>query len=142
MKRFIDLFALTCVFCLTLAMSFSDSLSEFLFNGSVTSTKSFRSYQGTLTHAGSVALDFDAATTVNSLTLTGNVTFTTSNLATNRTYSLRIIGCSTNALATYPAWHWYPVPQTNILAGKWHRLTLTAWGPADTNVEAALAQEQ
>lgn len=106
------------------------------------STKAIRSYQGSLTHAGTVTLDFDATTTVNPLALTGNVTFVTSNLASNRTYRVRITGTSTNATPTFPAWNFLGGAPSTITASKVGMLSLEAWGTTDASVVAAYAEAQ
>lgn len=112
------------------------------FTGDVIqATKAFRPYQGTLTHAGTVTLDFDGTTTVNALSITGNVTFATSNLATNRTYRLKILGTSTNATPTFPAWHFMTGAPGSISAGKISTLNLEAWGFSDTLVLAWFQEE-
>lgn len=108
----------------------------------ISATKAFQAYQGSLTHAGTVTLDFDATTTVNSITLTGAVTFATSNLATNRTYRLKITGTSTNATPTFPAWKFLGGAPTTITASKVSMLSLEAWGASDANVVAAWSEEQ
>jgi len=111
--------------------------------GVITAKKSFRVYQGSLTHAGTVTLDFDATTTVNALTITGNVTFATSNLATNRTYRLKITGTSTNATPTFPAtWNFLGGAPTVITASKVGMLSLEAWGTTDESVVAAFSEAQ
>jgi hypothetical protein len=109
-------------------------------------TKAFRQYQGTLTHAGTVTLDFDGATTLNSLMLTGNVTFAFSNLATNRTYSLRIVNTqATNCLITWPAGSLTNFVNgiiTNSPAHSRIRYTGQAWGATDADVDNVCAVTQ
>lgn len=98
--------------------------------------KAFQSYQTNLTHAGSMALDFDAAVTVASITCTGNLTCTFSNLATNRTYRLKIEQPkATNCTLTLPAGTqgYY----TTTLSNGWHMLSFEAWGANATNVWAS-----
>lgn len=109
----------------------------------VTATKAFQSYQGTLTHAGSMALDFDATTTVNQISLTGAVTFTTSNLATNRNYRLLIKNVqATNCTPTFPSWKFLGGAPSTITAGQWGMLSLEAWGTTDASVVAAYSESQ
>lgn len=101
--------------------------------GLTTSTKGFQAYQGTLTHAGSVALDFDAAQTVNSITVTGNLTLTFSNLDTNRNYRLLIKQAqATNCTLSLPAgtMGYY----TATLSNGWHMLSAESWGTVASNV--------
>lgn len=104
--------------------------------GIITGRKSFQSWQGTLTHAGTTSLDFDGATTVNSLSATGNLALATANLATNRTYRLKITAPATNCLFTTPAWIFMTGTVTNLTATKTSMLTLEAWGSTDGSVLA------
>lgn len=107
-------------------------------NAILLATQSFRTYQGALTHAGTVTLDFDGATTVNSITITGNVTFATSNLATNRTCRLRITGTTTNAVPTFPAtWSFLGGAPALITSNTVSMLSLESWGTTDASVVAA-----
>lgn len=110
------------------------------------STKAFRSYQGSLTHAGTVTLDFDATTTVNSISLTGAVTFALSNLATNRTYRLRIANPqATNCTVTLPSntsTNFLGGAPTTITAGKVAMWSLESWGAANADVISAWAETQ
>lgn len=107
----------------------------------IQATKGFRSYQGSLTHAGTVTLDFDGSSTVNALSVTGNVTLATSNLATNRTYRLKLTGCSTNSSITAPSWKWQGYAPTTSTASKQSMVFLEAWGSNDTNVLAWFTEQ-
>ena len=99
----------------------------------ITATKAFRAYQASLTHAGSVNLDFDADNTVASLVLTGNVTFTFSNLATNRTYRVNIRNAqATNCTLSLPSGTQGYF--TTTLSNGWHMLSAEAWGTVASNV--------
>lgn len=122
------------------------SLTNLTVPGTVTgdviqATKGFRSYQGSLTHAGTVTLDFDGSSTVNALSVTGNVTLATSNLATNRTYRLKLTGCSTNSSITAPSWKWQGYAPTTSTASKQSMVFLEAWGSNDTNVLAWFTEQ-
>ena len=109
----------------------------------VTSTKAYQNYQGALTHAGTVTLNFNAANTVAAITLTGNVTFATSNLQTNRTYRLKIIGTATNSIPTFPAtWKFLGGAPTVITSNQWSMLSLESWGTTDASVVAAFGESQ
>src|SRR5206468_2310535 len=59
-----------------------------IFKGKVTLQQAVESYQGSLTHAGTVTLDFGGNNRDNSMTITGALTLAFSNLATNRNYQL------------------------------------------------------
>lgn len=95
--------------------------------------KAFQAFQGTLTHAGSVTLDFDATATVNSMTLTGNCTFAFSNLATNRTVRVLLKNAqSTNCTLTLPGGTQGFF--TGTLSNGWHMLSAESWGTVASNV--------
>lgn len=139
---FLNVEALTNVTARSAVRGLTGVLTNSLDAGVVTATKAFQSHQGTLTHAGTVTLDFDATTTVNALSLTGNVTFATSNLATNRTYRVKITGVATNATPTFPAWKFLGGAPTVITATKTGMLSLESWGSADADVVATYAETQ
>ncbi|MHC1762926.1 MAG: hypothetical protein AB9869_01285 [Verrucomicrobiia bacterium] len=103
-------------------------------------TSAQRTSQGTLTHAGTVTLDF-ATNTVNSLSLAGDVTFATTNLGAGRLYRLLLTATATNDAFTFPAWRFVGPKPTNILADKLGLLSLEAWGADDTNVVARYLEE-
>lgn len=102
-------------------------------NGMITSRKQFQQYASARTQAGSMALDFNGATTKEWLTLTGAVTFTFSNLGTNRNYTLYLQGVSTNATITWPAGVIGVYP-TVVPALKVVRCDLESWSDNATNV--------
>jgi hypothetical protein len=90
----------------------------------------------TLTYAASVALDFDVAQ-VQDLSLTGNVTLTTSNRGSGKSILLRIVCDATPRNFTFPAWRFVPVAvPASIAASKIATLKLTCWGANDTDVVA------
>lgn len=119
-------------------------LSGGIMTGSVTNTtasaSAWRDQQGAITHAGTVTLDF-ATNTVNSLSLTGDVTFATANLVAGATYKLLITATSTNDAFTFPAWRFAGLLPTNIVGGTIATLELEAWGTNDTNVVAHYEEE-
>lgn len=108
-----------------------------------TATKAFQAYQGTLTHAGTVTLDFDATTTDNSLVLTGSVTFAFSNVATNRTYQLFVVNPqATNITLTFPSGvntstNWFGGKPGSMTAGTVAQWSLKARGSTDGDVKSA-----
>lgn len=115
--------------------------------GIMSATKAFQSYQGAaLTHAGTVTLDFDASSTVRTISLTGAVTFALSNLATNRTYRLKISNPqATNCTVTLPSntsTNFLGGAPTTITAGKVAMWSLESWGTANADVISAWAETQ
>jgi hypothetical protein len=96
----------------------------------------------TLAYASSVALNF-AVTPFQTLTLTGVITFTTSNLAPCRSKTIRIIGDSSSRALTFPVgWTFVgAAAPTELAAGKTAILTLTSFGTTDANVVAAYAAQ-
>lgn len=97
---------------------------------------------GTLSYDASVVLDFDG-NGFQTVTLTGVIEFTTSNLAAGRSKTVRIIGDSSERALTFPAgWTFVgaAAPAT-LAANKDAVLTLTSFGTTDANVVAAYAVE-
>lgn len=96
----------------------------------------------TLTYAASVAVDF-AGDDYKSLTLTGNVTFTSSNLAAPRSISVRIIGDGSIRTLTFPAgWKFLgAAAPASLAANKIAVLSVTSFGTTDANVVAAYSAE-
>lgn len=75
--------------------------------------------------------------------LTGNITFTTSNIAAGRSKTVRILGDSVTRTLTFPA-GWIFVgaaAPADIAASKTGVLTITAFGVADSTIVAAYAVE-
>lgn len=101
-----------------------------------------RPTHSTLTYAGTTDIDLDG-NGFQTLTLTGNVTFTTSNRAAGRSKTIRIVGDSSLRTFTFPAgWTWIGVAApASLAANKDAVLTITAFGTADTDVVAAYAVE-
>lgn len=120
------------------------------FTGDVTmptlkATKAIQQYQGGLTHAGTVTIDFDAATTVNQITLTGAVTFAFSNVATNRTYRLLVHNYqATNCAVTLPAGgtNFFGGIPGSVTAGKHAMWSMECWGTDATNVMSSWSETQ
>lgn len=95
-----------------------------------------------LTYAATVDLDFDADD-YRSLTLAGDVTFTTSNRAAPKALSIRIIGDGSLRTLTFPAgWKFIgAAAPANIAANKEAILSITCFGAADADVRASYAVE-
>ena len=94
----------------------------------------------TLTYAATTDIDFDGVAD-RTLSLTGNVTFTTSNLAVGKTVSIRIICDASTRTFTFPAWRFLGTAPANIAANKLGVLTVKAYGATDADVVAAYAVE-
>lgn len=92
-----------------------------------------------ITYGASVALDMSALDgQVRTISLTGNLELTTSNRATGRTVTLRLIADSTQRTLTFPAgWVFIGSKPANIAASKTGVLSLTFFGSADTDCVAA-----
>lgn len=88
---------------------------------------------------GTVNLDLSTLNgTYQMIATSGNITFTTSNLAAGRTVTIIISSASTRTL-TFPAWVFVGGTPTQILAGKTGVLTLTSTATTDAAVVAAWA---
>lgn len=113
------------------------------FNGSADIVVPALSTHSTLTYAATTNIDF--ANTVDdfrTVTLTGNITFTTSNLAAGRSRTIRIIGDASLRTFTFPAWKFVgAAAPASLAASKIGILTLTAFGAANADVVAAYAAE-
>lgn len=95
--------------------------------------------QSTITYAGTVDLDMAVLTgKVRTISLTGNLTFTTSNRANGRQVAIRLICDGTNRTLTFPAgWIFIGNKPANISASKVGVLSLTFFGSADSDCVAA-----
>jgi hypothetical protein len=97
----------------------------------------------TISYAATVNLDLAALTGVfRTISLTGNLTFTTSNRATGRRVTLRLIADASTRTLTFPAgWKFVGTKPANIAANKVGMLTLMLFGTADTDGVAAWGVE-
>ena len=96
----------------------------------------------TLTYSSTTTIDF-ATQSIQTVTLTGDITFTTTNLAAGRSKTIRIICDSSTRALTFPgSWVFIgtAAPATAI-ASKTGVLSLTAFGTADSTVVAAYAAQ-
>ncbi len=95
----------------------------------------------TLTYAASLALDF-ATDGYYSLSLTGDVTFTTSNRSAGKALSIRVAADNSSRTLTFPTgWKWLNVASApaSIAAQKTGVLSVTAFGTAETDIVAVWA---
>lgn len=113
----------------------SHSLQKFVFSyGNIFA-------QGTLAYAGSVALDFDS-NAMQTIALTGDITFTTSNKAAGRRKVLRIVCDGTGRNFTWPSWKFVGAAgPASIAASKVARLELDCFGTAESDVLARYVVE-
>ena len=97
----------------------------------------------TITYGATTNLDLAALDSqYRTISLTGNLTFTTSNLANGRTVVLRLVADGTTRNLTFPAgWKFIGAKPTNIAASKSAILSLTFFGSADTDCIAAYGVE-
>lgn len=93
----------------------------------------------TIAYAATVNLSMsDLAGMYRTISLTGNLTFTTSNRGTGRTVVLRLICDATQRTLTFPAgWVFVGTKPANIAASKTGVLSLSFFGTADTDCVAA-----
>lgn len=92
----------------------------------------------TVTYAASIALDFSNAKAFKTVTLTGNVTFTTANLTPGKTVIVRAIGSGGTRTFTLPA-GWVFVgaaAPASVASGKTGVFVLRSFGTADSAVVA------
>jgi hypothetical protein len=96
----------------------------------------------TLTYAASVALDFETQV-YKKVDLTGNITFTTSNLAVGASMAIKIAADGSIRTFTFPAgWTFIgSAAPADIAANKTGVLSLTSFGTTDAEVIAAYAVE-
>lgn len=95
-----------------------------------------------LTYAASVEIDFTSTDDYRSLSLTGDVIFTTANRAAPRTRTIRILSDGSIRNFTFPAWIFVGgSAPTSIAANKTGILSVTAFGANDTDIVAAYAVE-
>lgn len=90
-----------------------------------------------LAYAASVVIDFDLDA-YRTVTLAGDIAFTTANLADALTVSVRIVGDGSLRTLTFPAgWTFVGFMPTELAANKVGVLTVTALGATDADVVAA-----
>jgi hypothetical protein len=96
-------------------------------------------HQTVLTYGATTDINFnDGGMRV--LDLTGDITFTTSNRAANKSVCIKITSDSSTRSFTFPSWVFIGSgAPTSIAANKTAILTITCYGTADTDVVAAYA---
>ena len=133
---------------LTLATSILDTMHFETDIGGTTANKvtgqQFRTADtDTITYAASVDLDMAALTgKYRTISLTGNLTFTTSNRAAGRQVTLRLLADGSARTLTFPAgWRFLGTKPTEIAASKVGVLSLMFFGTADSDCVAAWGVE-
>jgi hypothetical protein len=112
--------------------------------GGAVAPDNYHANNDALTYGASVAVDFSvAAKTVQTITLTGDLTLTSANLDSGRAKYLRLIGDSSSRSLVFPAgWRWLGwVAPTSLAAGKVALLGLLAFGASDSDVVASYSAE-
>ncbi len=104
--------------------------------GAVITTDRIEINDETVTYAASVNIDLATANWKN-ISLTGNISFATTNRAARREIRMRIICDSTLRTFTFPAWKWLGgTAPANIGVSKTGVLALRCWGTNETDVHA------
>ena len=96
----------------------------------------------TLTYSASVVLDF-STDAYKTLSLTGDVTFASTNLSSVKPLAIRIVADGTDRALSFPA-SWVFLTNSapaSIAAGKTAILSVTSFGSTDADVVAAYAVE-
>lgn len=95
-----------------------------------------------LATTGTVDLDLAALTgTIQTITATGNITFTTSNRVAGRAFELRIAAGGASRTLTWPAWVAFGAAlPTTLASGKALRLAISCTGTTDASIDAAAAE--
>jgi len=95
----------------------------------------------TITYGATVALDLASLDAqYRTISLTGNLELTTSNLANGRTLVLRLVNDATQRNLTFPTdWKFLGTKPANIAVSKTAVLSITAFGTTNADVVAAYA---
>lgn len=110
-----------------------NTLAKFVFSFGMTYP------QGTLAYAASVALDFDS-NAMQTVSLTGNITFTTSNRVAGRRKIVRVVCDGTGRNFTFPSWTFVgATAPASIAASKTALLMLDCFGTAESDIVARYA---
>jgi hypothetical protein len=123
----------------TIASQAADAVS---LTGGLAELDVYRAKNDSISYAGSVALDFSsAAKTTQTIALTGNLTITSSNLASGRAKFIRLTADASTRTLSFPA-GWTFLNSTapgSLPAGKTALLFLIAFGTTDSTVVASYA---
>lgn len=91
---------------------------------------------------GTVDLDLAALTgTIQTITATGNITFTTSNRVAGRAFELRIAAGGASRTLAWPAWVAFGAAlPTTLASGKVLRVAISCTGTTEASIDAAAAE--
>lgn len=99
--------------------------------------KNAKIIQSTLTYSATTDISFDGDG-VRTVSLTGNITFTTSNRGANKTVTVRIVCDGTGRTFAFPGWKFVGgAAPASIAASKTAILTLLCFGANDSDVVAS-----
>jgi hypothetical protein len=97
----------------------------------------FGLWQSALTYSATTNIDI-AGSPVQTLALTGNVTFTTSNRAAAKSIQVIVTADASQRTLTFPAnWVWLGTKPANIAANKTGMLSIYCRGTAESDIIAA-----
>lgn len=99
---------------------------------------------GILTYAATKTLNFDLITgTYQTMTLTGDVSFITSNLQNGRSVTIRLITGASDRTLTFPGtWKFIGDKPIRINAGKVGVLSILSFGTTNADVVVGYAEER
>jgi hypothetical protein len=86
-------------------------------------------------------LDF-SGDQLQTISISANTTFTTSNRATGKSKTIKITTDGTERTLTFPSWKFVGSKPTSQVASKIGILTVTSFGTADTDITASYAVEE
>lgn len=96
----------------------------------------------TITHGANVTLDCGLTNRYASCTLTGNVTFVTSNLSAGKWYNVILTLPATNTTPTFPAWKWLGGAPSTFTASQIGVLSIYPTSTTDATTLAAYTETQ
>lgn len=117
---------------------YQDGTTDLNYFGGLTTFRNTVLEAVTLTYAATTDLDFNNKG-LQTVALTGNITFTTSNRGIGKSVIVIIVSDGSTRTFSFPAWRFQGAgAPANIAAGKTATLTLTGvFGTADTDIVAA-----
>jgi hypothetical protein len=114
--------------------------ADFTWDGAQLQANNVRVPVETLAYAASVEIDFDGPG-VKTVSLTGDIEFTTANLGAGKAVSVRIVSDGSARTFIFPAWTFISAEPAATTASKTSVLSLLCYGAADADVVAAFSEE-